>query len=254
MSSIIIRQVVGQGAFAMPTSESEAEAASAALEALLSTISWLYFDDAKVLIFNPNNDVTPEMIFSVDTYFYLGDMIPSTNSLRAALNTALLGSANIISIGDINIDDTMPGAIFYDQWPEVDWVNGHTGAIQFKDNVPAGAQILMSKYTRWSPGPHYIHPSGFVGPRLGKRFHPFIMLGVGSTQINLSGWVNANRHRNSFKAQYVWRRKHGSTEPAIGVRGPLAPYSISTANRTEANTHGMRLIFEPAPSTFGHNL
>jgi len=76
MSSIIIRQVVGQGAFAMPTSESEAEAASAALEALLSTISWLYFDDAKVLIFNPNNDVTPEMIFSVDTYFYLGDMIP----------------------------------------------------------------------------------------------------------------------------------------------------------------------------------
>jgi hypothetical protein len=249
MSSIIIRQVTGQGDFAMPTSQSEAEAASDALETLLSTITWLYFDDARVLILNPDGGATAEMAFSVDTYFYLGDMIPTTTALRAALNTALLGSPDIISIGDINIDDTMPGDIFYHQWPEVEWVDGHNGIVQFQDKVPAGAQILVSKYTRWSPGAHVISGNP-VDPHLGKRFHPFQILSVGTRQINLSPWVNANRHRNNFKAQYVWRKKQGSVEPAQGIRGPLAPYSISTANRTEFNVHQMRLIFEPAPSSF----
>ena len=253
MSSIIIRQVVGQGDFAMPSSQSAAEAASVSLTSLLSTIPWLYFDDARILILNPNNDVTPEMIFSIDTYFYDGDMIPTADSLRTALTTALLGSADIISIGNINIDDTIPGDIFYHQWPEIEWLDGHAGVVKFKDNVPAGAQILISKYTRFSPGPHVIRGTP-VSPHLGKRFYPFFILGVGSTQTNLSPWVIAKTHRNSFKAQYVWRKKQGSTAPAQGIRGPLAPYTISTANNTEFQLHGMRLIFETAPSSFGHDL
>ena len=58
MSSIIIRNVVGQNAFGIPSTESEADAATDALRTLLGTIQWLYFDDARVLIVYPDGDTT----------------------------------------------------------------------------------------------------------------------------------------------------------------------------------------------------
>jgi hypothetical protein len=252
MSSIIIRNVVGQGAFAIPTSEAAADAATNALQTLLDTITWLYYDDAKIMLVHPQNDPTPEMVFIIDTFFYLGSIIPTTNALRAALNAALLNEADIVSIGDINIDQGSPGDIFHHQWPEIEWIDSTGGSVQFTDTVPAGAQIELAKYTRWKPGVHFatIYP---LSDRLGKRYHRFLRLGVGERNISLSPWVNSSgRFRNAFRARYVWPESPGTLAPAHGVVGPLAPYGLVTTILTEQTGYnlGVRLLMTCAPSMF----
>lgn len=250
MSAIVIRNVVGQGPFAPPSSESEADAATSALRSLLDTIQWLYYNDARVLMVHPNQDPTPEMTFLIDTYFYRGSIIPTVTSLRAALNTALLNNPNIVSVGDINIDDNRPGDIFYHQWPEIDWIAGNTTTIQFKDNIPAGAQIELAKYTRWKAGPH--ETGGvFVSPHRGKRYHRFFRLGVGIRQTDLTPWIDTSgRYRNTFRARYVWPVTPGQSAPVKEVIGPLAPYGIVTANQTERLLYGTLLLMQSAPSMF----
>lgn len=251
MSSIIIRNVVGQGSLAIPSSESEAEAATTSLQNLLDTISWLYYDEAKIMLVYPESDPTPEMVFIIDTFFYVGSIIPTTNALRAALNTTLLADAEIVSIGDINIDESSPGDIFYHQWPEIEWIDSRGGSVQFTDTIPAGAQIELAKYTRWKPGIHFASVYQ-LSDRLGKRYHRFLRLGVGQRSISLLPWVNTSsgKYRNAFRARYVWPEPPGTLAPAHGVVGPLAPYGLVTTISQEQNFYLTSVLMECAPSMF----
>lgn len=236
----------------MPTTEAEAEAANTALRTLLATIPWFYYDDSRILIINQANDPTPEMSFLIDTYFYRQDIIPTTNSLRAALNTALLGDPDIVSIGDINIDDTIPCDMFFHQWPEIEHIDSRNGIVRFQDKVPAAAQIEICKYTRWKPDTHDGPMGPYPIPHLGKRFRPFLLLGVGDLQVDLLPWNFNNRYRDNFTARYIWREPPGRVAPAKGIVGPTAPYSFSTTNRWEIAIGGIYLIMEAAPSSFGN--
>jgi len=201
------------------------------------------------MLIHPQSSSTPEMVFVIDTFFYLGSIIPTTNALRNALNTALLNEADIVSIGDINIDQASPGDIFYHQWPKIEWIDSIGGSVQFTDTIPAGAQIELAKYSRWKPGPHFSGPYP-LSDHLGKRYRRCLMLGAGERNISLLPWVSG-LFRNAFRARYVWPESPGTLAPAHGVVGPLAPSAIVTSVRAEQDP-GQRifLLMACAPSMF----
>jgi hypothetical protein len=246
MSSITIRNVVGQNEFSIPTTETEAEAATAALTALLDNILWLEFDDARVLVVDVQNSTTPELAFVVSTFFYNGSIIPSVLELRSALNAELLGDPSISSIGDINIEDARPGDEFYHQWPEIDWLDSRGKVVQFKAPIPAGAQIELGKYSTYRRRPDLPYP-----PHIGNRYRRFLRLPVDGQIVSLDPWILNTRKRNVFRARYVWPCPPGTPAPAPGIFGPVAPYGIVTANRWERDTNNGYLYIEAAPSGYG---
>lgn len=246
MSSITIRNVVGQNSFAIPTTEAEANAATTALTSLLNNILWLDFDDARVLVVDSQNSITPELVFLISTFFYDGSIIPTVTAVRAAINAELLGDPDISSLGDINIEDSRPGDEFYQQWPEIEWVDARGTAVQFQGNIPAGAQIELGKYSKYRKGTNDPYP-----PHIGNRYRRALRLPVEGRIVTLGPWVLSTRKRNVFRARFVWPGPPGASAPAPGIYGPLAPYGIVTANRWERDTNNVYLFIEAAPSRYG---
>jgi hypothetical protein len=246
MSSIIVRNVIGQNDFAIPATESEADAATSAFRTMLDGIAWLHYDDARVLLISNEGDPTPELLFLVSTFFYDGTLVPTTNSVRAALQSAFIGEPNIISVGDINIDGMDPGQVFWHQWPEIDHIDSTNGVVYFKDNVPAGAQIEMAKFSKHARGAH----SGY-SDRKGKRYRRSVTLPRGVLSVDLSPLILGVRGRNCFRFRYVWPPPHGALAPAKSYIGPLAPYGVVTASLNE-RIFGATLFIEAGPSLYSH--
>lgn len=253
MPSITIRNVVGSGVFAIPTTETAAGIATTALKSLLNGITWFYYDDARILVGAPGLLPSQELMFLIKTFFYNGSVIPNTNSLRLALTSALLASPDITSIGDISIDDGDPGDIFWHQWPEIEWIDGNTAIVQYVNNIPAGAQIELAKFTRHRLGPHVNSGSSVVYPdHIGKRYRRFLRLPVGGTQVDLSQYIRHNGNhvkRNIFRARFVWPAPPNTPAPAPGMIGPLAPYGVITGSPWEVN-HRLSICMETAPSFY----
>lgn len=254
MSSITIRNVVGHGVFELPTTESAANAATQALNTILEGIPWFKYDDARILIGAPNQSSVQELMFLIKTFFYNGSIIPDVDSLRNSLTTALLANPDINSIGSIFINGADPGAIFWQQWPEIEWVDSVNGIVKFIDNIPAGAQIELGKFCRYRTGPHVRMGVPYPVPHLGKRFRRMLRLPVDETQIDMNTYIrNPGSHkRNVFRARFIWPAPPGTLAPASGVVGPLAPYGIVTAIAHEL-THHVRILLEAGPSKFSYN-
>lgn len=252
MSSITVRNVVGTGVFAMPTSESAANAATAALKSILNGITWLYYEDARVLVGAPQFSVSQELMFVIKTFFYDGSVVPNTNALRIAINSALIANPNISSVGTINIEYNDPGDPFWHQWPEIEWIDTVNSIVQYVNQIPAGAQIELAKYTKHNRGPHASHITVYTD-HIGKRHRRMIRLPVGGVQINLTPYIrhasSSNSKRNVFRARFVWPAPPGTLAPAPGVVGPLAPYGVMTGSDWEQR-HILPILMEAAPSFY----
>jgi hypothetical protein len=245
MSGLTVRDVIGQNVFSMPANAAAADAASAALTTILNTIPWFECEDARVLVAAPQGSA-PELLFAVKNFFFNGSVIPTTSALRTAVRTALLSNIDISSIGNINVEDMEPTHGFYQQWPEIEWIDSRGGNVQFKDSIPPGAQIELGKYSKRTTD------SGATYPRIGKRFRRFFMLGVGDRSLWMGLWCKTSRKRNVFRARYVWPEPPGTLAPAPGRVGPVAPYGIVTCTNTEQGQwQNIKLLMEGGPSGYG---
>jgi len=103
-----------------------------------------------------------------------------------------------------------------DQWPEVDWVNGHTGAIQFKDNVTGrrpDPHVKVHQVEPWTP---LYPPLRFRWPTPGQAVSPI---------YNARCWINSD--------QSLWVGQRKSTSKQL--QG-----SVCLAEKTRIHRAGHR--------------
>lgn len=246
MSNIIVRNVVGTGAFATPTSDTQLYTACASLQSILSGIPNFTFGSAVVQISNtpPSLD---EMLFLIDAFEDSLSWVSSdVNSLRTTIQAAILANPQITSIGEININMYEPYGT-YKAIPQIDRIDSVAGMVYFKDQIPSGAQIEVYRYSRARRGrTHRGHVCN------GKRWRPDEMLARGQLSYNAGAHIRAPRNgRTHFRFAYRWPAPPGTLAPAIGTRGPLSAYTVSTSVLIERPTGGSsRLIIVASPSAY----
>lgn len=250
MSTIHVRNVVGTGPFLLPTSGSMLDAASAQWRTLLDGIANLEYEGAYAMVVNQPGASVEELILVVETWNYLYDICkPDTTvaQLRAAIEAALNGSANITSYGNVDIQMWRQGA-FYEQAPRVVRVNRQTGTVYFEDRIPPGAQIEVHKFTRHPVKSDHEGTGGYP-PREGNRYRPDRMLAVGQTswQLPPSLYLSQPGCRQHFKFAYRWPMPPNTPQPAPGIRGPLSPTGISTATVNERLSWSSTIFLCPSP-------
>jgi hypothetical protein len=245
MSNFIVRNVVGTGVFAIPTSDTELYDAAAALQAILNGVAGLRYETALVQIVDiePNPE---EMTFVADAFTYNGSWIPANlSAFRTAIMTALIAHPNIDGLGDFNMNLVEPKRL-YTYVPQVDRVDNRNGIIYFKDEIPPGAQIEVYRYAR------KLHNSSH-GPytRVGKRWRPDQLLPVGGLQYDASDDLRSpsSGGRTHFRFAYRWPDPPPSNGP--GQRGPLSAFTISTANNRE-RSQGCLLVIVASPSSYNN--
>jgi hypothetical protein len=241
MSNIIIRNIVGTGAFAVPTTDDSMDSLDAAIRSILDGISGFTYLDSKGDTYNLDGEAT-EVIAIISAFSYGGSICPNTTALRSAIESAFLADANVTSIGDIDIKIIQEGG-FYERYPVIERVDDVNGIVHFTDNIPPGAQIEVYKY---SPHPTGTHGDPYPS-NVGKRYRPDRLLAKGSVQANLSTAFLTKR-RAHFRFAFRWPIADNSG--GAGVRGPLSDTTISTAVPRE-RLQGSLLIINPAPSGFG---
>lgn len=243
MSNIIIRNIVGSGPFAVPTTDNDLDILDAAIRTILDGISGFSYLESKGDTYNLDGEAT-EVIAIISAFTYNGSVCPNTTTLRSVLESAFVADANVTSIGDIDIKIVQEGG-FYERYPIIDRVDDANGIVYFVDNIPPGAQIEAYKYSAHRTGTHgAAYPSN-----IGKRYRPDRLLAKGVTQINLGTDV-LTRTRNHFRFAFRWPIADNSGGP--GVRGPLNDTTISTAVPRE-RTQGSLLVINPGPSGFGRH-
>lgn len=247
MSTIHVRNLVGIGPFATPTTGAMLDAASAEWRAILGGVANLSYEGAYSMVFNQPAAVGQEQVLSVETWVYDHDIAkPETvvAQLRAAIASALSANSNVTSHGDIDIQMWRQGA-FYEQAPRVTKVNRQTGTVYFADSIPPGAQIEIYKFNKHKQHPD--HSRGGIYPaRLGPRYRPDRMLAVGATEWTLPATIVNVWTRQHFRFAYRWPEPPNTDAPAPGIRGPLSPTGLSTGSRGERN-YGVRILLVPSP-------
>ena len=241
MSSIIIRNIVGTGAFAVPTTDDDMDSLDAAIRTILDGVSGFSYLDSKGDTYNLDGEAT-EVIAIISAISYNGAICPNTTTLRSALQSAFLADASVTSIGNIDINIIQEGG-FYERYPIIERVDDAAGIVYFTDNTPPGAQIEVYKY---SPHPTGTHGDPYPS-NIGKRYRPDRLLAKGAIQINLGTEILTKR-RSHFRFAFRWPIADNSG--GAGVRGPLNDTTISTAVPRE-RLQGSLLIINPAPSGFG---
>lgn len=245
MSNIIVRNVVGTGTFAIPTSDAALCSACASLQAILGGITDFSFGSCLVQVIDQPS-LPQELTFVVDAFKDHGSWLPpSVGDLRTRISSTLLLYPEITSIGNIDFNIFDPYSI-YTMTPQVEKIDA--GIIYFKNEIPPGAQIEIYRYSRKPRG--RIHRTYVCN---GKRWRPDEMLPVG--QLSYNAGVH-QRHvvqgRTHFRFAYRWPAPPGSAAPAVGKRGPLSAYAVSTATYWE-RTHGTLLIIVPSPSGYWYD-
>jgi hypothetical protein len=247
MSNFIVRNVSGSGVFAVPTSDAELFAASAAFEAILTGIADLEFSSCLAQIVDSEQG-SPELTCVVDGVEYDGSWFTTqVGLLRLTIEADLLANSNIDNIGNIDFNIMEPKP-FYRYVPQIDHIDNSFEVIYFKDQIPQGAQIEVYRYAGKERG-----SSHGAYTRNGKRWRPDMLLGVGQLSFNAGAYMKAfRRGRSHFRFAYRWPATPGSVAPAPGTRGPLSAFAVSTATRWERN-HGCRLVIVPSPSGYQFN-
>lgn len=240
MSSIVIRNIIGTGPFAMPTTDSDLEALNAATESIAKTIPLFRCLSAKGNMIAVEGEIS-EVIVIIGNFSLGGSIVPSCPAVRSAITTAFLADPAVTSIGEIEIKLVQEGG-FYNRYPIVSRIDDVNGIVHFSNAAPPGAQIEVYKYTPHTVGNH----DGYTS-RIGKRYRPARLLAEGATQCDLS-IAFLTRRRNHFRFAFRWPVQDNTGGP--GVRGPLSTTSISTATPRE-RTNGSLIVINPAPSGFG---
>lgn len=247
MSTIHVRQTIGTGPFALPTTGDMLDAASAQWRTILDGITGLEYTTAYAMVVNAPGASVEEQVLVVETWVYQYDICQPSSTveqLRQAVRGALSLDPNITSFGDVDISMLRQGA-FYEQAPRVTKVNRQTGTIYFEDNIPPGAQIEIYKFNKHKQHPD--HSRGGIYPaRLGPRFRPDRMLAVGATEWTLPATLTNVWTRQHFRFAYRWPEPPNTDAPAPGIRGPLSPTGLSTGSRGERN-YGVRILLVPSP-------
>jgi len=249
MSNIIVRNIVGDGVFDIPTNDAELNAASDAFATILDGIADFTYETCLAQIIEVTEG-SQELSLIIDQFTYDGSWFTtSIGLLRATIETALTDHANISSVGNTDINVVEPKAL-YTYVPQVERVDNWNGYIYFKDEVPPGAQIEVYRFARRDRGQIHGDPGPYT--RIGKRWRPDQLLGVGALSFNAGIYQkHPLRGRTHFRFAYRWPATPGTAAPAPGIRGPLSAFTISTANPRE-RTHGSRLVIVASPSGFGN--
>lgn len=252
MSNIVIRNVLGTGVFAIPQNQDQLEASKVAWESILATITGLTYNDAYSMVQNIPNTNEELMLYCGDFRFdnsVRPTPVPGTGSveqLRSLVASALNSHPNIITYNEVDIQMFFQGT-FYEKAPRLDHINQMTGEIAFDpEHIPSGAQIEVYKYTGYKPYPYHTGSGGETyPPRIGQRYRPDRLLAVGQNTWTVPSSLLLYNIRNQFRFAYRWPNPPGESGP--GIRGPLAPFNVSTACRDE-QTYGKKLNLFPSPS------
>jgi hypothetical protein len=245
MSSIVIRNIVGTGAFSVPTTQDDLETLNDSIKDIVNNIPNFRCLSARGDMLSVDGEVA-EVLAIIGTFTYNGSVVPDTSALRTAITNGFLADPDITSIGDMEVKLVREGG-FYNQYPEIERVDDTNAIVYFTQEAPLGAQIEVMKYTQHYTGAHpHQDPLGPYTSRLGKRYRPDRLLPLGATSVDLS--AEGRQHRRChFRFAYRWPVPDNSGGP--GVRGPLGTTTISTAVPRE-RLQLVRLIINPAPSGF----
>lgn len=252
MSNVVVRNIIGSGVFAIPENQDELQESKVAWEAILATIDGLTYNDAYSLVQNSPNSNEELMLYCGDFRFdntIRPTPAPGTGSveqLRSLLASAINNHPSIIAYSAIDIQMFFQGT-FYEKAPRLDHIDQMTGEIVFDaEQVPPGAQIEVYKYSHYKPYPYHSGSGGETYPaRIGQRYRPDRLLAVNQTSWTVPASCILQNTRNQFRFAYRWPNPPG--EPGAGIRGPLAPFNISTACSDE-QSYGKKLNLFPSPS------
>jgi len=251
MSNIFVRNVVGTGSLAMPSTQDALQAATAYWGTILGNIAGLTYNDYYALI-QHNQEGEEELVLYCGDFRYDSTIRPSPTpgsgscaELLFLLQSVLNADPSVTSYGDIDIQMFFQG-VFYEQAPRLEHVDPASGIITFEDRIPQGAQIEIYKYTMYKPRADHTGGGGpTYPPRKGQRYRPDRMLAVGQRVWTVPTALILNRLRNHFRFAYRW--PNAPTVSGAGTRGPLAPWSVSTSCAHEQG-QGNRLTVFPTPS------
>lgn len=246
MSNIIVRNIIGNGVFAVPSNNEELTAATQAFADILNGIADFTCETcvAQIVDISPNSQ---ELTMISDLFTYDGSWFTTDiGLLRVTLQTALTDHANILGIGTVDINIVKPKPL-YTYVPQVTRIDNRNGVIYFKNDTPPGAQLEVYQFARKNYNDTH-------GPytRKGKRWRPSQLLPVGARSFNANNLQKHNaRGRTHFRFAFRWPAPPGSTTPAPGNRGPLSAFTISSATPWE-RANGTRIVIVASPSSFGN--
>lgn len=250
MSNIIVRNVIGTGVFAIPTSDAALYNACAALQSILGGVANFTFQSALVQVVD--TPLLPqEMMFLIDVFEDFGSWVsPDIGTLKTRLSSAFSSNPQITSFGNIDVNIYEPYNI-YKMVPQIDRIDSHAGIIYFKNEIPPGAQIEVYRYSRAWRG--RLHGAGDYYCN-GKRWRPDEMLARGQRTYNAGAHQRYySQGRTHFRFAYRWPAPPGTLAPAIGTRGPLSAYAVSTTVASLERANGPLLIITASPSGYHYN-